>query len=175
MESLHLRIADHNLEPKVSRETSRSWAMRPWWQRLGSKRARLTVESVFLGLAVVFAITWFSAPYFARDYINRGLSGLPDYTGRVKFLSVSFIHLAGIFPCNGHKFSTALSGRPSRYLIPKSILFPVPPPKKASFSSASYGSMPSSSLFPGGLIKSEFIMAISVTGIFMPIRRSIWN
>jgi len=48
----------------------------------------LTVESVLLGLAVVVAAVWFSAPYFARDYINRGLSGLPDYTGRVEWVRI---------------------------------------------------------------------------------------
>jgi len=39
-------------------------------------------------LAVVLAVVWFSAPYFARDYINRGLSGLPDYTGRVEWVRI---------------------------------------------------------------------------------------
>jgi len=31
---------------------------------------------------------WFSAPSFARDYINRDLSGLPDYTGRVESVRI---------------------------------------------------------------------------------------
>jgi hypothetical protein len=50
----------------------------------GNRRARLTIESILLGLAILLAVIWFSAPYLARDYINRGLSGLPDYTGRVE-------------------------------------------------------------------------------------------
>ena len=83
MERLHLLIADHTLEPRFPRQASRSQAIRPWLQ-FGSKRTRLTVESILLGLAVVFAIVWFSAPYFVRDYINRGLSDLPVYTGRVE-------------------------------------------------------------------------------------------
>jgi len=54
------------------------------WMRWGHGRTRLTVESILLGLAVVLAAVWFSAPYFTRAYINRGLAGLPDYTGRVE-------------------------------------------------------------------------------------------
>ena len=83
MESLHLRIPDHALEPRFFRPAFWSQALRPWL-RWENKRTRLTVESVLLGLAVVFAIVWFSTPYFVRNYINRGLSGLPDYTGRVE-------------------------------------------------------------------------------------------
>src|ERR1700722_20001985 len=83
MESLHLRIPDHTLEPRFPRPAFSSQALRPWL-RWGNKRTRLTVESVLLGLAVVFAVVWFSTPYFVRDYINRGLSGLPVYTGRVE-------------------------------------------------------------------------------------------
>ena len=76
------------LPHRVSHETSRYRAFRLWWQRLGSKRTRLTVASVLLGLAIVLATTWFSAPYLARDYINRSLSGLPDYKGRVEWVRI---------------------------------------------------------------------------------------
>ena len=51
---------------------------------LGRRRTRIVLESVLLALAIIFAVIWFTAPYLARDYINRGLSGLPDYTGRVE-------------------------------------------------------------------------------------------
>jgi len=71
------------MEPRFSRQPSL-----PPTIRLGlgfeNTRARVIVESILLGLAVILAVAWFSAPYFARDYINRGLSGLPDYTGRVE-------------------------------------------------------------------------------------------
>ena len=83
MESLHLHIADHTMEPRFSRQASWSQAIRPWL-RFENRRTRLTVESVLLGLAVVLAVVWFSTPYFVLDYINRGLSGLPVYTGRVE-------------------------------------------------------------------------------------------
>jgi hypothetical protein len=48
----------------------------------------LTVEALLLALAVLFTAVWFSAPYFARNYINRSLSGLPDYTGRVEWVRI---------------------------------------------------------------------------------------
>ena len=50
------------------------------------RRNRIVVESVMLTLAVVAVFIWFYAPYLVRDYINRGLSGLPDYTGRVEWV-----------------------------------------------------------------------------------------
>ncbi len=46
------------------------------------------MESILLAWAILFAAVWFSAPYLARDYINRGLSGLPDYTGRVESVRI---------------------------------------------------------------------------------------
>ena len=60
----------------------------PRWTRWASARTRLIVESVLLLLAVAFTVIWFATPYYARDYINRGLSGLPDYTGRVEWVRV---------------------------------------------------------------------------------------
>jgi hypothetical protein len=54
--------------------------------RWGNRRTRLTIEAILLGVAILLAVVWFSAPYLARDYINRGLSGLPDYTGRVEWV-----------------------------------------------------------------------------------------
>jgi hypothetical protein len=54
------------------------------WRRFGTRRTRLTIEAILLALAVVFVALWFSAPYLVRNYINRGLAGLPDYTGRVE-------------------------------------------------------------------------------------------
>jgi hypothetical protein len=87
MESLHPLTADPAMEPRISREASFSQAAGSWL-RFGNKRTRLTVESILLGMAVVLAVVWFSAPYFARDYINRSLSGLPDYTGRVEWVRI---------------------------------------------------------------------------------------
>jgi hypothetical protein len=84
MKSLQWRIAEPTREPWFCRQASWSKGVDPWLLRLGSKRTRLTVESILLGLAVVLATVWFSTPYFVRDYINRGLSGLPVYTGRVE-------------------------------------------------------------------------------------------
>ena len=54
--------------------------------RWGTPRVRIVVESILLGLAILLLGLWFYAPYFVRDYINRGLSGLPDYTGRVEWV-----------------------------------------------------------------------------------------
>ena len=87
MESLHLRIADHPLAPRFLSPIPRSEAARPGWQ-FGNRRTRLTIESILLGLAVFFAVIWFSTPYFARAYINRDLSGLPDYTGHVESVRI---------------------------------------------------------------------------------------
>jgi hypothetical protein len=51
-------------------------------------RTRLILESTLLGLFLVGAVVWFSAPLLARNYINRELSGLPDYTGRVESVRI---------------------------------------------------------------------------------------
>ncbi len=56
--------------------------------QFGNKRNRLIIESLLLVAAVVFVAIWFSTPYFARDYINRSLSDLPDYTGRVEWVRI---------------------------------------------------------------------------------------
>jgi len=74
---------EYNMEPPFSLPTSSSPTSRAWL-RLGNKRTRIALESILLGMAIVWAVAWYSAPYLARDYINRGLSGLPDYTGRVE-------------------------------------------------------------------------------------------
>ena len=58
----------------------------PRWTRWASTLTRVIVESVVLFLTIVFLFVWFAAPYYVRDYINRGLSGLPDYTGRVEWV-----------------------------------------------------------------------------------------
>jgi hypothetical protein len=83
MESLQRRISEPTLDPWFYRQPSWLRDIDPWL-RFGSKRTRLTFESLLLGFVVVLAAVWFSAPYLTRDYINRGLSGLPDYTGRVE-------------------------------------------------------------------------------------------
>jgi len=88
MESLHLRNADHLMERSFSTQASLSQAFRPLL-RFGNRRTRLTVESILLVLAVVFAAVWFSAPYFARGYINRNLS----YP--INFISSSWAWWAG--------------------------------------------------------------------------------
>ncbi len=80
---IHARVVGH--------EPSRPDASSPQvdaWQRFGSRRRRIVVESLLLGLTLVLATVWFSAPYVARDYINRGLAGLPDYTGRVEWVRI---------------------------------------------------------------------------------------
>jgi len=58
------------------------------WPFLQNQRNRIIIESVLLALAVLVAGLWFAAPYLVRDYINRSLSGLPDYTGRVEWVRV---------------------------------------------------------------------------------------
>jgi len=58
------------------------------WFRWGSSGMRIFVLSLLLFLAVCTAVVWFAAPYLTRDYINRGLSGLPDYTGRVESVRI---------------------------------------------------------------------------------------
>jgi len=84
-EALHRSFIARSAELRPSHETVLSGVTNRWL-RLGSRRTRLIIESVLLVLAIVFVAVWFSAPYFARDYINRGLSGLPDYTGRVEWV-----------------------------------------------------------------------------------------
>ncbi len=59
-----------------------------WLVRWGQASTRIVIESLLLGFAIVFVVIWFWAPYFVRDYINRGLSGLPDYTGRVEWVRI---------------------------------------------------------------------------------------
>ena len=88
MKSLNWRTDAPTREPWFNRQASWSKGVDPRLLRLGSKRNRLTVESLLLVLAVVWATAWFSAPYLARDYINRSLSGLPDYTGRVEWVRI---------------------------------------------------------------------------------------
>ncbi len=75
----------HETLPPADRESLRSRVQRSWtgWATL---RTRIIVESVLLFLAVLLVVAWFAAPYVVRDYINRGLSGLPDYTGRVEWV-----------------------------------------------------------------------------------------
>jgi hypothetical protein len=87
MDSHSLPIADPIAEPQVIREASRSQAIRPS-RKVENKRTRLALKSILLGLAVILAIVWFTAPYVVRDYINRGLSGLPDYAGRVRSVRI---------------------------------------------------------------------------------------
>jgi Domain of Unknown Function (DUF748) len=83
MEIVHQRfIAPHSERSVPSRTPSARAACR--WQLFENRRNRIIVESILLVLAIVAAVIWFAAPYFVRDYINRGLSGLPDYTGRVE-------------------------------------------------------------------------------------------
>lgn len=62
--------------PPLSQPVSR-------WDNL---RTRLALESILLILAILAVGIWFSAPYFVRNYINRNLAGLPDYTGRVEWV-----------------------------------------------------------------------------------------
>jgi len=83
MESQHGRTEKDALPPWYDRRAAWSKDTDFWW-RLGSKRMRLTVETLALVLALVVAVAWFGAPYLVRDYINRGLADLPDYNGRVE-------------------------------------------------------------------------------------------
>lgn len=87
MKSLQWRIAEPTRERWFYRRFFLSPSIDPWL-RFGSNRTRLIFESILLGLAVILAVVWFSTPYFARDYINRSLSGLPDYTGRVEWVRI---------------------------------------------------------------------------------------
>jgi len=84
MKILQRRIAESTQEAWFYRQAAWPKGLSSWLLRLGSKRTRITFESILLGLAVVLATVWFSTPYFVRAYINRGLSGLPVYTGRVE-------------------------------------------------------------------------------------------
>jgi len=79
-------LAPHRSVEFRAPKLARSHLSAPWITRWGNRRVRLAIEAILLGLAVILAVVWFSAPYFARDYINRGLSGLPDYTGRVEWV-----------------------------------------------------------------------------------------
>jgi hypothetical protein len=49
---------------------------------------RLILDLILLGLFLVGAVVWFSAPFLFRNYINRELSNLPDYTGRVESVRI---------------------------------------------------------------------------------------
>ncbi len=86
MERLHLSITNHSTEPRLSRQVSWSEALGRGL-RFENRRTRLIVESILLGLAVAFAV-WFSTPVLTRDYINRSLANLPDYTGRVESVRI---------------------------------------------------------------------------------------
>ena len=54
----------------------------------GKPRTRIILEAILLALAIVGAVIWFATPYYVRDYINKGLTGLPDYTGRVEWVRI---------------------------------------------------------------------------------------
>jgi len=69
-------------EPPFSPEITRFPA------RFINGRVRLVFDSIALGLFLVGAVIWFSAPFLARNYINRELSDLPDYTGRVESVRI---------------------------------------------------------------------------------------
>jgi Domain of Unknown Function (DUF748) len=58
------------------------------WRLPGNPRTRIVIESILLALALISAVIWFGAPYYVRDYINKGLIGLPDYTGRVEWVRI---------------------------------------------------------------------------------------
>jgi Domain of Unknown Function (DUF748) len=58
------------------------------WYSFANQRTRITLEAILLFLAVAFLYVWFAAPYWTRDYINKGLSNLPDYTGRVESVRI---------------------------------------------------------------------------------------
>ncbi len=58
------------------------------WFSFSTRPVRITLEAVLLVLAIAFVTIWFSAPYFARDYINKSLAGLPDYNGRVEWVRI---------------------------------------------------------------------------------------
>ena len=58
------------------------------WAFLPVPRTRIIIESILLALAILGVFAWFYTPYLVRDYINRGLSGLPDYTGRVESVRI---------------------------------------------------------------------------------------
>jgi hypothetical protein len=55
-----------------------------WWFSFSTRPVRILIESLLLLLAIGLVAFWFYAPYLVRDYINRGLAGLPDYDGRVE-------------------------------------------------------------------------------------------
>ena len=58
------------------------------WFGFATPKVRVVMESILLLLAVAGVTIWFYAPYFVRDYINRGFAGLPDYTGRVEWVRI---------------------------------------------------------------------------------------
>jgi len=58
------------------------------WFAFPNARARITTEVILLVLAITGAVGWFGAPYFVRDYINRGFAGLPDFNGRVEWVRI---------------------------------------------------------------------------------------
>jgi hypothetical protein len=82
MESLEQRTAYADLPRQTSNPPST--AAPPRRQCWRSRRVRITAEVILLLSSIIFAVVWFRAPYVVRDYINRSLAGLPDYTGRVE-------------------------------------------------------------------------------------------
>ena len=58
------------------------------WFSFSTRRVRITLEVLLLVLAIAGTVVWFGAPYFVRDYINRGFQNLPDYTGRVEWVRI---------------------------------------------------------------------------------------
>jgi len=55
----------------------------------GMHYGRILFDSVLVFLVILAIAIWFGTPYVLRAYINRGLSGLPDYTGRVEWVRVN--------------------------------------------------------------------------------------
>jgi hypothetical protein len=85
VENLHRTIAAPAMETSCDHSVLRYV---PPPLRRGTARTRITIEAVLLALVIILAVAWFWTPYLVRDYINRGLSGLPDYNGRVESVRV---------------------------------------------------------------------------------------
>ena len=75
-------------QPAEGAQPANSASPVAWWARWAGVRTRIVVESVLLFVAISAAVVWFATPYFVRDYINRSLSGLPDYNGRVEWVRI---------------------------------------------------------------------------------------
>jgi hypothetical protein len=87
MHAIREKIQDPDTVPSPHPANFLTRLLRPWFH-YGTAGFRITVESILLVVALAFFFFYVVAPPLVVRYINHGLSGLPDYTGRVESVSI---------------------------------------------------------------------------------------